>query len=169
MSRSPWWTCVLVSSLALFLPGRATAQRGACADASDAEGSASLSAAADSLFSLARERARAGNYVLVPFTRKPSALPSRGSVDLGALGPQQLERLSRGTPPLVAYLLREDGTPMRVEIVRSSGDDHVDQLVANSYRQRQFKPAQDGRCTVPFFGVEPFRVKIRTEVRRIPA
>jgi hypothetical protein len=167
MLRSSWRVAVLSLVLAFGVAEGAVAQAGRAAGA--CEGGEYASTAADSLFSLARERARTGEYVLVPFTRKPSVLPSRGSVDWGALGPQQVERLSQGTPPLVAYLLGEDGAPIKVEVVRSSGDARVDELVAATYRQRQYKPARAGRCAVPYFGVEPFRMRVRTETRVIPA
>lgn len=167
MNRFHRLFCALMLVTASIAPARGAAQGAAGAGECAVEIPAG---AADSLFALARERAGTGAYALVPFTRKPRAIPARGSMNWSALDVQQLERLARGAPMVaVAYELGSDGVPVRVEVVRGSGDERTDRLVADSYRQTRYQPARAGKCPVPYFGVEPFRMRLRTEVRRVPA
>ena len=160
-------TAVLACALAALAPGALAAQAAstACAPAVLLADGRTVSAAADSLFRLAQERRRDGDYVLVPFTRKAQQI-SLGAALPGNLDRTTFERMMHGgLTTLVAYLLDHEGKPVRVEVARSSGDPAFDRIAVERFQHSRYRPARSGACDVPFFDVAPFAVRARVERR----
>lgn len=165
-NRTAVLACALVT--AALAPGALAAQADstACAPGDRLADGRSVAAAADSLFRLAHEREREGDYVLVPFTRKGRQLSTEGP-PTGELDRSTMARLlmSGGLTTLLAVQLDREGKPVRVEVVRSSGDPNFDRIALQRTQGGQFRPARSGACDIPFFDVIPYRVRARVERR----
>ena len=104
--------------------------------------------------------------MLVPFTRKGRQLSTEGP-PTGELDRNTMARLfmSGGLTTLLAVQLDREGKPVRVEVVRSSGDANFDRIALQRTQGSQFRPARSGACDIPFFDVIPYRVRARVERR----
>src|SRR3954447_258434 len=93
--RTAVLACAIVAALA---PGAVAAQADstACAPVDRLADGRTIAAAADSLFRVAHEREREGDYVLVPFTRKARELSRGRSPSVVGMDPSTTERLMRG-------------------------------------------------------------------------
>jgi TonB family protein len=159
--------CAMVAALA---PGALAAQADStvCAPGDRLADGRTVAAAADSLFRLAHERERGGDYVLVPFTRKARELSRGRSPSVGGMDRSTSERLMRGgLTTLLAYQLDREGKPVRVEVVRSSGDPQFDRIAVESVHGSRYSPARSRACDVPFFDVTPFSIRVRLESRSV--
>ncbi|MFL5381794.1 MAG: energy transducer TonB [Longimicrobiaceae bacterium] len=166
-SRTAVLACAMVA--AALAPGALAAQADstACAPGDRLADGRTVAAAADSLFRLAHERQRDGDYVLVPFTRKGRQLSSTSRPPTGELDRSLLNRLMQGggLTTLLAYQLDREGKPVRVEVVRSSGEPRFDRIALDQYQSAQYHPARSGACTVPYFEVAPYSARARVERR----
>ena len=166
-SRTAVLACAMVAAMA---PGALAAQvdSTACAAAARLADGRTIAAAADSLFRLAHEREREGDYVLVPFTRKARELSRGRAASAGGMDRSTMERLTRGgLTTLVAYQLDREGKPLRVEVVRTSGDPQFDRIAVESLQTSRYSPARSQACDVPFFDVTRFSLRARVESRAV--
>jgi hypothetical protein len=164
-NRTAVLACAVVAAL---VPGALAAQvdSTACAPVDRLADGRTVAAAADSLFRLAHEREREGDYVLVPFTRKARELSRGRAPSVGAMDRSTMERLMRGgLTTLLAYQLDREGLPVRVEVVRSSGDPQFDRIATESFQGSRYSPARSQACDVPFFDVTRFSARARVERR----
>jgi len=167
-NRTAVLACAMVA--AALAPGTLAAQADstACAPADRLADGRTVAAAADSLFRLALERKREGDYVLVPFTRKARELSRGRSLSAGAMDRSTTERLMRGgLTTLLAYQLDREGRPVRVEVVRSSSDPQFDRIALESLQGSRYRPARAQACDVPFFDVTPYSIRVRVETRSV--
>jgi TonB family protein len=165
-NRTAVLACALVA--ATLAPGALAAQvdSTACAPVDRLADGRTVAAAADSLFRLAHEREREGDYVLVPFTRKARELSRGRGLSVGGMDRSTMERLMRGgLTTLLAYQLDREGRPVRVEVVRSSRDPQFDQIAVESLQGSRYSPARSRACDVPFFDVTEFSMRVRVERR----
>ncbi|MFL5381795.1 MAG: energy transducer TonB [Longimicrobiaceae bacterium] len=156
-SRTAVLACAMVA--AALAPGALAAQANstACAPVERLADGRTVAAAADSLFRLAHERERGGDYVLVPFTRKGRQELTRRPLELDR---SMTERLLRGgLTTMLAYQLDREGRPVRVEVVRGSGEPQFDRLALEGFQGARYRPARAGACDVPFFDVAPFEAR----------
>jgi TonB family protein len=162
-SRTAVLACAMAAAVA---PGALAAQADstACAPVERLADGRSVAIAADSLFRLARERARDGNYVLVPFTRRGELLLLGSAPSAGGMDRSTMERmLHGGLVTLLAYQLDQEGKPVRVEVIRRSRDPQFDRIALERFQSAQYRPARSGACRVPFFDVMPFSVRVRMQ------
>ena len=166
-SRTAKLACAVVAAL---VPGAVAAQvdSTACAPVDRLADGRTVAAAADSLFRVAHDREREGDYVLVPFTRKAREISRGRAASVGAMDRTTTERLMRGgLTTLLAYQLDPEGKPVRVEIVRSSNDPQFDRVAVESLQGSQYSPARSQACHVPFFDVTRFSIRMRVESRTV--
>jgi len=165
-NRTVGLACALVAAALAPSALSAQADSTACAPGDRLADGRSVAAAADSLFRVAHDRSREGNYVLVPFTRKGRQISTEGP-PTGELDGSTMSRLfmAGGLTTLLAVQLDREGRPVRVEVVRSSGDPNFDRIALQRTQGGQFRPARSGACDVPFFDVIPYRVSARVERR----
>ncbi len=110
----------------------------------------------DSLHVLARVL-KPEQLILLPHTIKPS-LANRNQVQqlLGSMYPPALRDAGIQGNTSASVLINTDGTPIHVQVVRSSRYSEMDQATLTVIRSMRFEPAKNGQCPVPFFTVIPF-------------
>jgi TonB family protein len=166
-NRTAVFACALMA--AALAPGALAAQADstACATTDRLADGRTVAVAADSLFRLAHEREREGDYVLVPFTRKARELSRGSSPTLTALSGATMSRMMQGgLTALVAYQIDREGKPVRVEIVRSSHDPQFDRIAGEVLQGARYRPARAGACDIPFFEVTRFTMRMRADPMR---
>jgi TonB family protein len=164
-----------ISSLALFAPApELRAQQvppgsSACRRPGDPMPDGRTPAAvADSLFALARRRGD-GPLEFERFTRPPRVLPDRRGGGHMDIDDASWERMSHGgMRATLASLIDPEGRPVRVEILRSSGDAQFDMVALGTLRDERYRPAQAGSCPVAYFLLGTFEFRAERQLRMGP-